>query len=75
MQLVWNKINNFLRLMNNLSSPFIQEIHSCKLAMRKLRKKIYKQSLASRGTGRRVRDSTEEILAIFQKRRLPEWVT
>lgn len=43
--------------------------------MRKLRKKIYKHSISVKGKGKKLRDSTEEILSIFRQRHIPDFVT
>jgi len=61
--------------MNNFFSPFVEEIKDCKQRMRKLRKKIYKHSILSKTKLKRSKDSTEEIISIFKKRNIPEFIT
>lgn len=61
--------------MSLLSSPFMDSIRECKLAMRKLRKKIYKHSISAKPLPKRLRDTTDQIIEIFRQRQVPEFVT
>ena len=61
--------------MSLLSSPFMASIKECKLAMRKLRKKIYKHSISGKPQQKRLRDTTDQIIEIFRERQVPEFVT
>lgn len=60
--------------MNAVASPFLSQIKECKLSMRKLRKKIYKQC-SSKQKRNKQRDSSSEIMGIFRERKIPGFVT
>ncbi len=59
--------------MIGVSSPFLEEIPSCKMSMRKLRKKIYKYT-SNQPQSKKVRDCTQDIFNILEFRSIPNFV-
>lgn len=61
--------------MSTVASPFLKEITSCKLTMRKLRKKISKQCSSQQSKKKAKDNTTDQVLEIFRQRNIPEFVT
>ena len=61
--------------MNSTFSPFLQEMQDCRQTMRKLRKKIYKNCRNNQYQAKKLKDNTEEIIEIFNRRNIPAFVT
>lgn len=59
--------------MSTIASPFINDIPKCKVSMRKLRKKIYKYTVAQ-AKPRKVKDLTQDIFTILELRQVPDFV-
>jgi hypothetical protein len=61
--------------MNTTFSPFFSDMQECRQSMRKLRKKIYKNCRNNHYPTKKLKDITEEITQIFQKRNIPPFIT
>ena len=61
--------------MNTTFSPFLSDMQECRQTMRKLRKKIYKNCRNNQYPLKKLKDNTEDIIQIFQKRNIPAFVT
>ena len=59
--------------MINIESPFLGDIPECKLAMRRLRKKISKYTSAHK-EAKKPRDQSHDILNILKSRNLPAFI-
>ena len=57
-----------------IDSPFLEEVHSCKGVMKKLRKKIYKFNINHLPKNHKVESTIKDALTLLEKRTLPQFL-
>jgi CHAD domain-containing protein len=57
-----------------INSPFIEEIHSCRGSMKKLRKKIYKYNINKYVKPNRHESTIKDALNVLGKRNIPHFL-
>ena len=57
-----------------IDSPFLEEVHSCKGVMKKLRKKIYKFNINHQPKNHKDESTIKDALTLLEKRTLPQFL-
>jgi hypothetical protein len=57
-----------------IDSPFLEEVHSCKGVMKKLRKKIYKFNINHQPKNHKDESTIRDALTLLEKRTIPQFL-